>query len=86
MNGKFLLIKLSRYEDSSFLALFCIAKKVIIECCWRSNEREQQEKGKKLFLFKLFYFFVFVFFEQMKEDQIYPRRYLFQKQEDGKEN
>lgn len=35
-------------------------------------------KGKKLFLFKLS---CSVVFQQMKEDQIHPRRYLFQKRE-----
>lgn len=51
----FLLTKLSRCEDCSLLALLCISKKVIIECCWRSNERKQQEKGRrKFFVSKVF--------------------------------
>lgn len=73
---KFLLVKLSRYEDSSCLSrpLLCISEKVIIGWCWRSKEREQQERGKKSFPFSK----LFAFCCCSRERSNPCERYLFQ--------
>lgn len=73
---KFLLVKLSRYEDSSCLSrpLLCISEKVIIGWCWRSKEREQQERGKKSFPFSK----LFAFCCCSRERSNLCERYLFQ--------